>query len=113
MDPVIQTVEAPSSHLSDGEVSKDKARPMTKNEPEGAHDTFRERVETFAGQYGLTSAEAQILYLLILGMDLPSIAKTIGRTRATVKTHVLNIFSKTATHRQAELVSFFFRTQGN
>jgi DNA-binding CsgD family transcriptional regulator len=83
---------------------------MRNAELEGGRDPFRERVEIFASQYDLTSAEAQILNYLILGMDLPSIAKTIGRTRATIKTHVLNIFSKTSTHRQAELVSLFFRT---
>jgi DNA-binding CsgD family transcriptional regulator len=83
---------------------------MKTTEAEGTRDPFRERVDTFAGQFDLTSAEAQILHHLILGMDLPSIAKAIGRTRATVKTHVLNIFSKTSTHRQAELVSLFFRT---
>lgn len=77
---------------------------------EDLSDPFRAKLDVFAGKHELTTAEVQILYHLILGMDLPSIAKTIGRTRATVKTHVLNIFSKTSTHRQAELVSLFFRS---
>jgi DNA-binding CsgD family transcriptional regulator len=67
------------------------------------------RARTFCIRHNLTMAEASVLNYLVLGMDLPSISKAQGRTLATIKTHVSNIFSKTYTRRQAELVSVFFR----
>lgn len=72
-------------------------------------EALKSRMDIFCRHHDLTSAEASILGYVVLGMDLTAISKVQGRTRATVKTHVSNIFSKTYTSRQAELVSVFFR----
>jgi DNA-binding CsgD family transcriptional regulator len=72
-------------------------------------ERLEERMDLFCRRHDLTSAEANVLGYVVLGMDLPSISQAQGRTRATVKTHVMRIFSKTDTRRQAELVSVFFR----
>jgi DNA-binding NarL/FixJ family response regulator len=73
-------------------------------------EALKSRIDAFCRRHDLTSAEANVLGYVVLGMDLPSIGKAQGRTQATIKTHVSNIFSKTYTRRQAELVSVFFRT---
>jgi DNA-binding CsgD family transcriptional regulator len=75
-----------------------------------ADDALRARVDAFSSRHDLTCAEANVLGYVVLGMDLPAISRVQGRTHATVKTHVSNIFSKTYTRRQSELVSVFFRT---
>jgi len=39
-----------------------------------------------------------------LSKDVPAIAKVLGISQATAKTHLRNLFQKTGTNRQAELV---------
>lgn len=73
---------------------------------------FDERVRTkiarFARAHELTAAEERILAHLVVGKDIGTIIGEAKRSRATIKSHVLNIFSKTYTRRQAQLVSVFF-----
>jgi DNA-binding NarL/FixJ family response regulator len=80
--------------------------------PTDIDGALRDRISRFGQHYRLTTSEEYVLSLLLLGKDIPAIIEESGRSRATIKTHVLNIFSKTSTHRQAELVSFFFRNKG-
>ncbi|TAV83761.1 helix-turn-helix transcriptional regulator [Rhizobium leguminosarum] len=54
--------------------------------------------------YGLTPAETRVLQLLGEGSTLADIAGTLQSKRSTVKTHLLRIFAKTSTNRQADLV---------
>jgi DNA-binding CsgD family transcriptional regulator len=54
--------------------------------------------------YGLSRAEARVAALLARGQRLDQIAETLGLTYETVRKHVKQIFSKTGTDRQAELV---------
>lgn len=54
--------------------------------------------------YGLTPAEARVLHLLGEGSTLADIASALQSKRSTVKTHLLRIFAKTSTNRQADLV---------
>jgi DNA-binding CsgD family transcriptional regulator len=55
-------------------------------------------------RYGLTPAEARVLQLLGQGSTLSDIAGALQLKRSTVKTHLLRIFAKTSTNRQADLV---------
>ncbi len=63
------------------------------------------RQDALVGLYGLTAAEARLVEALARGRSLDHVADGLGITRETVRTHLRRIYSKTDTHRQAELVS--------
>lgn len=54
--------------------------------------------------YGLTGSELRVLNRLISGATREAISSDLGISLATVKTHLQNIFRKTGTNRQADLV---------
>jgi DNA-binding CsgD family transcriptional regulator/PAS domain-containing protein len=54
--------------------------------------------------YGLTAAEASLAECLAQGTTLREAAEMNGVSRNTVKSQLQQVFSKTDTHRQAELV---------
>jgi DNA-binding CsgD family transcriptional regulator/PAS domain-containing protein len=54
--------------------------------------------------YGLTKTEAAVAQLVLNGEGLGPISEQLRLSRDTVKTHLRNVFNKTQTHRQAELV---------
>jgi len=54
--------------------------------------------------FGLTDAEAQLAAALVAGDDLQSAAKRLGIQYATARTRLAEIFFKTNTHRQSELI---------
>jgi DNA-binding CsgD family transcriptional regulator len=54
--------------------------------------------------FGLTQAEARLAALLATGKDLRSAAIALGITYATARARLAQIFGKTQTRRQAELV---------
>jgi DNA-binding CsgD family transcriptional regulator len=54
--------------------------------------------------FGFTSGEADVALLMLRGSGLKPIAADLALSMATVKTHLHHIFTKTDTHRQAELV---------
>lgn len=54
--------------------------------------------------YGLSRKEARVAALLAQGHTLDEMAQILGVVYETVRKHVKNIFSKTDTHRQADLV---------
>ena len=60
--------------------------------------------ELLAALYGFTRTEAQIAARLATGASLAEIAAAGGYTRAAVRWHLRQVFQKTGTHRQAELV---------
>jgi DNA-binding CsgD family transcriptional regulator/PAS domain-containing protein len=60
--------------------------------------------EVLVKLYGLTPAETRLLVFLAQGMTLAEAADTLGITQATVRTHLRNVFAKTGTNRQAEVV---------
>jgi DNA-binding CsgD family transcriptional regulator len=64
----------------------------------------------FAKAHDLTSSEARILGLLVDGCSISDIVRTSRRSHATVKTHLIRIFSKTFTSRQAELVCLYYKS---
>ncbi len=61
--------------------------------------------EAFAALFDLTVAEGRILEQLVQGHSLPEIARSLGVSQNTVKSHAAHIFSKTGTKRQTELIS--------
>jgi DNA-binding CsgD family transcriptional regulator len=54
--------------------------------------------------YGLSRAEARVAVQLAKGQRLEQVAESLGLTYETVRKHLKQIFSKTTTDRQAELV---------
>jgi DNA-binding CsgD family transcriptional regulator len=54
--------------------------------------------------YGLTSAEARVASRLARGETLDEIADALGVSRATVRSQLHQVFAKTGTHRQTDLV---------
>lgn len=58
-----------------------------------------------AALFDLTPAEARVLELIGAGRSGPEVALALGVALTTVRTHVLRLFEKTGTHRQAELVA--------
>ena len=54
--------------------------------------------------YGLSRAEARVVALLASGYRLDLVAEKLGVTYDTVRKHLKQVFSKTGTDRQAELV---------
>jgi DNA-binding CsgD family transcriptional regulator len=55
--------------------------------------------------YGLTAAEARVAQRLAQGRSIESIAADLGVCVHTARNHLKQIFDKTGTHRQAELVA--------
>lgn len=54
--------------------------------------------------FGLTAAESRIAALVAQGHSFSDVIDRLGITEATGRTHLKNIFAKTATHTQAQLV---------
>jgi DNA-binding CsgD family transcriptional regulator len=60
--------------------------------------------EAIAALFDLSPAETRVLERLIAGRTPAEIADDLGSALATVRTHLSNIFSKTGTTRQADLI---------
>lgn len=69
-------------------------------------------IDSEASGFGLTGAEMRVARALSEGRSLRLIAKDFGISRTTVAFHVRNIFQKTGTTRQAELVALLLRSAG-
>jgi DNA-binding CsgD family transcriptional regulator len=54
--------------------------------------------------YGLTPAAAEVASRLVQGMRLPAISEDLGISIHTVRGHLKQLFARTGTHRQAELI---------
>ena len=59
--------------------------------------------------FGLTPAESRLASLLAIGHSIDDVAKRLCISRETARNHLKAVFSKTGTHRQAELVSLIFQ----
>jgi DNA-binding CsgD family transcriptional regulator len=60
--------------------------------------------------FSLTSAEARVTALLVRGKNLEEVATELNVSFTTVRTHIRNVLSKTATNRQGALISLVLRT---
>ncbi len=61
-------------------------------------------VQMLRDWYELTPAEARVAMLLAAGLSLEEIVERLGVGSNTARTHLKNIFSKTDTRRQGELI---------
>jgi DNA-binding CsgD family transcriptional regulator len=59
--------------------------------------------------FSLTPMEAKLARHIASGLSLDSAAELFGVNRETVRTHLKSVFSKTDTHRQAELIVMLSR----
>jgi DNA-binding CsgD family transcriptional regulator len=73
---------------------------------EGSHDPAR---CAFAQQYALTTAQARVSALVFAGQSLATIAQSLHVSENTVRSHLKQIFQKTDTHGQMELVHLHAR----
>ncbi len=71
------------------------------NDPERPHQMVLEQLTHF---YGLTAAEAKLAQGIAAGKSLHNLAKDLGITTGTARSHLSRIYLKTGTHRQVELV---------
>lgn len=69
-----------------------------------------QRIRQLRESWGLTPAEARVATLLADGRRLQQIAGDLGITINTVRGHLKQVFAKTGTHRQAELVRLLLGT---
>ncbi|MBN9023363.1 MAG: LuxR family transcriptional regulator, partial [Rhizobiales bacterium] len=60
--------------------------------------------EIIARHYGLTPSELRVLLAVVEVGGVPDVAEALGVAETTVKTHLGNVFGKTGTSRQADLV---------
>jgi len=67
-------------------------------------DTVPFQGELFVKRYGITPAECQVLMLLLQGMTVSGICAALDRRETTIKTHLSNLFAKTGTASQVDLV---------
>ncbi|MFI9330867.1 response regulator [Kitasatospora sp. NPDC052868] len=58
---------------------------------------------------GLTAREAEVLALIAEGLSNTEIARRLFVSPATVKTHINNLFAKTAVRDRAQAVAYAFR----
>jgi DNA-binding CsgD family transcriptional regulator len=65
---------------------------------------MHESIDLLRSHFGLTPAEARLALHLVAGETLRSAEAKLSITYETARTHLKNIFSKTGTCRQAELV---------
>jgi DNA-binding CsgD family transcriptional regulator len=69
-----------------------------------ADPIMNDSIDLLRSHFGLTRAEARLALHLVAGETLRSAEAKLGVTYETARTHLKNIFSKTGTCRQAELV---------
>ncbi|GAA5542263.1 response regulator [Brucella sp. NBRC 113783] len=65
--------------------------------------------EVLASLFGCTSAEARLAAALVAGKRLEEIGEEFGVKPTTITYHLQNLFQKTHTHRQADLVALLIR----
>jgi len=91
-------------------------RPPARNGPADAEATVVLRLgdtglpsvsptEFMTQRFGLTRAEAELLDRLVLGRSLREVAAEGGVSYETVRSRIKQVFSKTGTHRQIDLVN--------
>jgi len=61
-------------------------------------------LESIAKLYKLTASEIRVLDALLKVDGVKAMAEMLGLSQATVRTHLHNVFQKTGTRRQSELV---------
>lgn len=65
--------------------------------------------EVLASLFGCTAAEARLAAALVAGKRLEEIGEEFGVKQTTITFHLQNLFQKTHTHRQTDLVALIIR----
>jgi DNA-binding CsgD family transcriptional regulator len=68
------------------------------------HERAAPGLEAIAKRYSLTTSEARVLEAVLKVNGVRAVAELLGLSQATVKTHLHNLFRKTGTNRQSDLV---------
>jgi len=69
-------------------------------------------LEDLCQAYGITKAESRVLHLLLLDLSTREVAEKLCVSRETVRYHLKNLYQKTGTHRQSELLGLVIKTLG-
>lgn len=69
-----------------------------------------EKFEAYCRQYELTEQESIVLFELLKGAQVKSIAEMLFVTERTARFHISNLLRKTGAKTQLELVSHFYRS---
>ena len=75
----------------------------------GGHGCHEPATCMFARQYSLTAAQTKVSGLVFAGQSLSTIARSLHLSEHTVRSHLKQIFQKTDTHGQMELVHLHAR----
>ena len=75
----------------------------------GAQAVHDLSVCAFAQQYALTAAQARVSTHVLAGQSLAGISRTLNLSENTVRSHLKQIYQKTDTHGQMELVHLHAR----
>lgn len=75
----------------------------------GGHARHDPATCVFARQYELTVAQAKVSALVLAGQPLSKVAQSLNVSENTVRSHLKQIFQKTETHGQMELVHLHAR----
>lgn len=72
---------------------------------DGGPPAFQLRISTIRDAFGLTAREAEVACLLCEGLGIPAIARRMGIRPDTARTYLRDVYDKTGTRRQTELVA--------
>ncbi len=75
----------------------------------GAEDIDRVWIARLGVRFGLTERESEVLTKVSNGLAPEEIAKVLGISEPTVRTHLARLFQKTGCHRQADFVRLILR----
>jgi DNA-binding NarL/FixJ family response regulator len=68
------------------------------------HERATPALEAMAERYSLTTSEVRVLEAVLKVNGVRAVSELLGRSPATVKTHLHNLFRKTGANRQSDLV---------
>lgn len=62
-------------------------------------------LDTCKQRYDFTPAEMKLVVELVNGRSIKESARKLGITEGTIRNHLKQVFRKTGTHRQGELIA--------
>jgi DNA-binding CsgD family transcriptional regulator len=86
-------------------LAKSAAAIVFVKDPQAVPPPSRDRLQAL---FGLTPAQAALAREILEGDGVQAAAERLGISRSTARTHLLEVFQKTGTSRQAELVRVVF-----
>lgn len=105
---LLRLVQLPRHHSI--RVTWPRAEVLLQVEVRDTQVLLRARIDSLSRRYGLTEAEANVAKLLCGGANAEELAARLGVRVSTVRTHIRNLFEKSETSRQADLILLFLGT---